>query len=640
MRLESLRIENFRCFSDETISFQTHVAFLGENGAGKSSILAALNVLFRNAAAATDVVSLSREDFHHQNTEKPVVITATFTDLTPECVQDFNHYARNGRLIITARGVFDEEIGNAPVIQYGARLMIPEFREFFQLYDDGASANELKALYKKLRNEIPSLPHQTVKAKMKQELIDYGEANPTKCRIEEDKDQFYGWSRGTNLLAQYVHWVYVPAVKEASTEQTEAKSSALGALLQRTIRRTINFNEALEDIRKEALDKYNRTISENNSALESIRSSLEISLRAWSHPNVMLDLGWDQDEQRAISITEPFAKATIGEGPFSGDVNRLGHGLQRAFILAVLQELPNHSEEGEPTLILGIEEPELYQHPPQARHFAQILGDLSKSGTQVLFTTHSPIFVSPSNFEAIRVVRKTTSTGASTVNGASVSTINTALAQALGKDPGSQTSFVASMEQILRPEMAELFFCRLPVLVEGIEDIALLASYMKRSNRWEAFRKLGIHFVACGGKTNISRPYVMANALGIPAFVVFDGDTSDTQKKEDHKRDNSCLLTLAGHESEDPLSQCHILKSNLVMWAGDIQSAIKDDVGGAIWEAALATARCENGLEFGIRKKNRVLLAAAIDVLCRDRVTISVLEPVAENILRYAESIS
>jgi hypothetical protein len=65
------------------------------------------------------------------------------------------------------------------------------------------------------------------------------------------------------------------------------------------------------------------------------------------------------------------------EGKFKGSLTRFGHGLQRSFLLAILQELASieaSSEEDNKsqnrTLIFGCEEPELYQHPPQARHLS------------------------------------------------------------------------------------------------------------------------------------------------------------------------------------------------------------------------------------------------------------------------------
>jgi predicted ATP-dependent endonuclease of OLD family len=84
----------------------------------------------------------------------------------------------------------------------------------------------------------------------------------------------------------------------------------------------------------------------------------------------------------------------------------MGHGLQRSYLLALLQELAGSEAVDAPTLILGCEEPELYQHPPQARHLADVFIELATGNNQILVTTHSPLFVSGDGFENTRLVRR------------------------------------------------------------------------------------------------------------------------------------------------------------------------------------------------------------------------------------------
>ena len=47
MRIESVRIENFRSFEDAIVPFNKSACLVGPNGAGKSTVLTALNVFFR-----------------------------------------------------------------------------------------------------------------------------------------------------------------------------------------------------------------------------------------------------------------------------------------------------------------------------------------------------------------------------------------------------------------------------------------------------------------------------------------------------------------------------------------------------------------------------------------------------------------
>ncbi|QGN53456.1 AAA family ATPase [Novosphingobium sp. Gsoil 351] len=68
MFIKSIRIENLRAYEDETIEFAPYTGLIGANGAGKSTILCALNIFFRETeSASTNLSNLDREDFHRGN---------------------------------------------------------------------------------------------------------------------------------------------------------------------------------------------------------------------------------------------------------------------------------------------------------------------------------------------------------------------------------------------------------------------------------------------------------------------------------------------------------------------------------------------------------------------------------------------
>jgi len=48
MKIESVRIENFRGFQDETIILDKYTCFIGANGSGKSTILNACKFLLKS----------------------------------------------------------------------------------------------------------------------------------------------------------------------------------------------------------------------------------------------------------------------------------------------------------------------------------------------------------------------------------------------------------------------------------------------------------------------------------------------------------------------------------------------------------------------------------------------------------------
>jgi hypothetical protein len=70
---------------------------------------------------------------------------------------------------------------------------------------------------------------------------------PEQCVPIESEDQFYGVSRGKNKLDKYIQWVFIPAVKDAASEQLEARNTALGRLLERTVRSKVSLEVPLQN---------------------------------------------------------------------------------------------------------------------------------------------------------------------------------------------------------------------------------------------------------------------------------------------------------------------------------------------------------------------------------------------------------
>lgn len=234
MQIASVRIENLRSFADATIPLNDYTCLVGPNGSGKSTVLCALNVFFRESDnVATDLTQLVQEDFHRKNTDEPIRITITFTDLSPEAREDFADYFRQEQLVVSAIAAFDEASGKAEVKQYGQRLGMPALGPFFKALGDGKKVAELKEIYADLRKAHADLPPPGTKDAMVEALRSYEAERPDQCELIPSDDQFYGFSKGTNRLAKHVQWVYVPAVKDPTSEQVEARNSALGKLLAR-----------------------------------------------------------------------------------------------------------------------------------------------------------------------------------------------------------------------------------------------------------------------------------------------------------------------------------------------------------------------------------------------------------------------
>ncbi len=331
MKLSKIRIVNYRCFIDQEIILDDYSCLVGPNGSGKSTVLMALNVFFRNSQAPSDVLNLDEEDFHNRNTSIPIEITITFTDLSDEAKEDLKAYVRQNELVITARAEWDEPSRSAEVRQLGVRQVIKDFAPYFKADESGAKAAELKSIFAEICEKYDDVNAGTTKDAMRAALREFEESHTDLCEPLVSNNQFYGWSKGTNLLSKYCQWVYLPAIKDPTEEQDEQRNSALGKLLQRSIRSQIDFSESISELQRDALDKYEKILIAQNSALEEIGATIQDRLREWSHSGARVELGWHLDEKKSVTVADPYARAKIGEGGFLGEIVRTGHGMQRSF---------------------------------------------------------------------------------------------------------------------------------------------------------------------------------------------------------------------------------------------------------------------------------------------------------------------
>ena len=317
MRIESVAVKNLRCIKEAVANFDAYTCMVGPNGAGKSTFLHALNIFFRHVEdAKTDVTSLTEEDFHRHDTTDPIEITVTFSELSKEAEDDFKDYARQGKLIITAEAIFDPKSNKAEVKQYGQRLGMSALKPFFKAYGDGAPAGSLKTLFEEIEKNSPEIAAKNskkTKDAMYQTLRDFEASQPSLCEVIPSEDQFYGVSKGANRLEKYVQWIFIPAVKDATEEQTESKGGALGKLLARTVRAKVNFAATMNTLVLQARQQYQQMLDDNKSALDEVSQALQKRLAEWAHPEATLRVAWQQDSSKAVRVDPPLAGIIAGE---------------------------------------------------------------------------------------------------------------------------------------------------------------------------------------------------------------------------------------------------------------------------------------------------------------------------------------
>jgi energy-coupling factor transporter ATP-binding protein EcfA2 len=637
---------NFRGFEDETVSFESHTCLVGPNGAGKSTVLAALNVFFQESSSATEVTTLTKEDFHGGNTDAPVEITVTFGDLSSAAKESLDHYVRHDELLVTAIARFDPYTSNAPVQQFGERLIFKQFAPFFEEDKNKTGVDALRLRFAEViagLGDFPSLGSKPTKVAMIAALRKYEEERPQLCVQERSNDQFYGSTRGKGKLEPFVQWVYLPAVKDASEEAEEAGNTALGKLLQRTVRQKVSFDDALEALRLKTRTEYDELLAKEQGTLNEISTNLAKRLAVFAHPDAGLAVEWQQGSEKSVSIGDPRATIKAQEGIFKGSLVRFGHGLQRSFLLAILQELAStesavdgNQKAERPTLILGCEEPELYQHPPQARHLSTELRALADVGNQIILTTHSAYFVSGESFDEIRLIRKDTTSGKCFVKFTNFVRYSDRIAAVTGKKPDKPPVARAKLLAALRPEPSELFFCQRLVLVEGIADRAYVSGALHLDGKWNAMRRAGLHIIPVDGKSSILQLLTIAQELAIPCFVIFDADGDEKREiqRGHHERDNKALFASLGIKG-DVFPTTIQWGDHYAVWPNRIEVEVTSCFEPTDWQRIGNEAR--QAIDPGASlSKNPVLIGEILSLAWKENKKPKVLLDLSDRLLKFA----
>lgn len=636
MKIESVYIKNFRCFREDIIYFDDFTCLVGANGAGKSTVFSALQVFFRHFKdSKTDLSKLNEKDFHHLNTKDPIEIRVTFNSLSKKAEEDLKDYVRQGKLIVTALATYDAATQKAEVRQFGNRLGMQEFREYFEREKDGGKVADLIPVYNRLRETYTDLPVIKTKDGMADALKEYEANHPDVCILIPSEDQFYGASKGTSKLAPHIQWVFVPASKDVTEEGEESKNSALGQLLLRTVRAKVNFTERIASLREQANKEYSKLLSEEQKVLDELSSSLKSRLSHWAHPSINATVKWKQDNEKSVKVEEPVAAIEIGERGFEGELSRFGHGLQRSYMLALLQELNTIDDKDAPTLILCIEEPELYQHPPQARHLSETLIELANDNTQVAVCSHSPLFIPKSDFDKVRIVREIGNPEETKNSRITYKELSDYLIT-IGSKPVNKKGIVAKLFPYLSPSINEMFFCKIPVFVEGIEDIAYIKTYVELMNLSDHWRSSGCHLINADKKSNIIEPLAVAKLLNINSFVVYDSDTdTDAKYEAEHKRDNKKLLLIQGYDKISEWELNNVIQPNLWAWKTNLGNEVQAEIPN--WTKYFDQASNEYG-NAGSLKKNPLVVSRTLELAWEEGEVSTVLTKLVEQIIEFAKT--
>ncbi len=261
-------------------------------------------------------------------------------------------------------------------------------------------------------------------------------------------------------------------------------------------------------------------------------------------------------------IVFPSPQLYADDGYYS-DINSKGHGLQRLCILSLLRtynDLKKITNKGDDrNMILGIEEPEIYLHPPIKRATYKLLRSLSKKDDQIIYSTHDSYFVDVEHFDEIRLFKKVKNGKPKTlIYEFPIDRLVQFYKDRYNRDV-DEKSLRHRFGHICDETKNEGFFANKVILVEGDTEKYALPIYF--ANRDFDLDNARISIISTGSADNITYLYIMFNEFHIPCYVIFDGDKPEINpgeltgiKKDDAKnksRRNKELLEFVGEQVDE-----------------------------------------------------------------------------------------
>jgi predicted ATPase len=471
MRISCIGIENFRSIKSLTFEPRQLSVLIGQNNAGKSNILRALNLALGETWPSER--SFDAADFYNRDTGNPIVIKVIFDEVQTiwrnksRCdIAGFQLRCRVYKRKTATKLAGDLAVDYTCINPKGAEITYPE------------EALQKGVAYKgrwlplrvtsELRDKVPFI------------YID----------VQRDYRRHSPGSRWAVLRR-----LFSDAQTKLSTDKTKVSDpDGEGGEIERT------RLGAYEYRLKRAFDAL------RSADFEQIEETLErhaMTLLGFDPETDEVRLGFDPLDPENVFRT---LQLYVREGVIESPAEDVGAGLQSAIVVAIFRTYQELQRQG---AIFAVEEPEVFLHPHRARFFASTLCALADDGSQVFVSTHSPLFVPLDRYEDVALVRKTAAAGTHVVQ-----------TGALKLEAGSKEYLRLITE--CDSQRGEMFFASRVVLVEGYTERVALPLIFKAKG--VDINRESISVVECQGKTKIPLFAKILSAFQIPFVVMHDED--------------------------------------------------------------------------------------------------------------------
>ena len=382
MQLKAIRVQNFRCIEDATLQLDDLTQIVGPNGSGKSTFLAALQWFYNGPSTP------SSDDFYNREHDRDIEIGLTYALESTDVSEDLKIYVDDdGELTVSLRvQAIDDDTNGAPLRFHFAWIGYPSSHDPF---------NSIRAL--------PRKPERTeaLKGLLASHAFDYEfvadtawdrsdelmhaweRDHPDNCSRSPDTGEFFSAPQAGGPLHGLTTLVSVPALHDTSGESEATQRNLIGQLAALIVGDPMDSN-AMRDLADDVNQRLVTIVKEEGTArLPRLEESVNAVLKRYV-PGAGVRIGY---RPQAVVLPRPMLYVQVTDRGFEGDLERKGHGLQRLYVVSLLDAAANVQINGEDRShtdeaaqgqahkhqLLTIEEPELYQHPIQARRFAKVL---------------------------------------------------------------------------------------------------------------------------------------------------------------------------------------------------------------------------------------------------------------------------
>jgi len=548
MRLCKFEIHNFKGIQNASFDWEDIVILIGENNAGKSSVLQALQC-FLSGSQIKDPALFSQNVTSIENALELIGHFCSLSDADQQAP------AVRGRMLgdkwilkkkfWSEVGEDSETVWKEQYYSYSPSETLIGWPEA-----DGTWANfpeDYQPLIDQIVGRGTRPNNQT-----RDQLRDLVRRNrPDLVGLEgpawtPNPGGGGNWKSNANSIVP--RWIYVKAVHDASEESTSKEASSYGKIVSLIVEKRFVRRPEIIELRRQigaVLRLFSPNPDHPEIQAEEIRDVQE-RINAKLNQVIAGTVAIRTSEVEIEPMLLPSTHFVIKDRPDSVETapGHQGHGLQRTLVMTLLQILAEIQSEPASTevqenplallpraVILAVEEPELYMHPQMERKMRDVLYRLStQPGFQVICTTHSPVFldIGKSHKTLVRVVKD---------DYRMVSFFQVKEDIFPVTDPEEERKRL-NLISTFNPTVNEIFFAKRVVLLE--ENSAIVA--IQRGAELTGIFSRHLHLrrdvtlIDCDGKGNIPMFQKVLNHFEISYTVLHDEDRGNRLEEASNER--------------------------------------------------------------------------------------------------------